>query len=127
MLISNPFSSPLFLPTFVTVGTMLGATLVVLLIIARFDLGRLQSSVLFRRWRVWLVIAPVYGLCILGGPAPTLALLSLLVLQGLREYARLVGLPPTYARVLAGLGLLAGPAAMLSLEAFHLLPPLLLA
>src|SRR5689334_13569483 len=127
MLISNPFASPLFLPTLATVVTMLGVTLLILLAVSRFDLERLRSGILFRRWRVWLAIAPTYGLAILCGPLTTLALLSLLVLQCLREYARLVGLPPIYARVLAGLGLLAAPAAMLSLDAFHLLPPLLLA
>jgi phosphatidate cytidylyltransferase len=127
MLISNPFASPLFLPCLYTVGAMLGGSLLVLLFVARFDLGRLRSGVLFRRWRVWAVIAPVYGLAILCGPVTTLGLLSLLVLQALREYARLVDLPPAYGKILVGLGLVAGPAAMLSLDAFHLLPPALLA
>src|SRR3954447_2042046 len=127
MLISNPFNNPLFLPCLYTVSAMLGGSLLVLLLAARFDLGRLRSGVLFRRWRVWAIIAPIYGLAILCGPVTTLALLSLLVLQALREYAGLVDLPPMYARLLVGLGLLAGPAAMLSLDAFHLLPPVLLA
>jgi phosphatidate cytidylyltransferase len=126
MLISNPFASALFLPTlYLGVGIM-GGTLLLLLAVTRFDLRRLGESVLFRRWRVWAVIAPVYGLAVLSGELALLLLLSCVVFQGLREYARLVKLPPAYERVLLAMGLVAAPAAAFSVEAFYALPPLLL-
>ena len=126
MLISNPFASPLFLPTLWVVAGLLGGTLLVLVLLVRFRLRQLGQSVLFRRWRVWAAIAPIYALAILGGELPVLVLLTLIVFQGLREYSRLVALPATYERILVGLGLLATPVAMLSLDAFLFLPPVLL-
>lgn len=129
MLISNPlanlFANPLFFPTLYLVGGVLGGALALLLPAVRFDLRRLKASVLFQRWRVWAVIAPVYGLAVLGGDATLLLMLQLVVFQALREYAKLVGLPTIYRRVLLAAGLLAAPMAMLSLEAFYALPPLL--
>jgi phosphatidate cytidylyltransferase len=126
MLISNPFADPLFLPVLYLAAGLLGGTLFLLLAVVRFDPRRLGASVLFRRWKVWAVIAPVYGLAVLSGQVGVLMLLSLTVLQALREYSRLVGLPPAYERVLLCTGLLAAPAAMLSVEAFYAMPPLLL-
>jgi phosphatidate cytidylyltransferase len=127
MLISNPLANPFFPPTLYVAGGVLAGTFVILLAVARFDFRRLSSGVLFKRWRVWAVIAPVYGLSILSGQLPTLALLSLLVYQGLREYSRITGLPRTYERVTICLGLLAGVLATLSMDLFRVIPPVLLA
>jgi phosphatidate cytidylyltransferase len=126
MLISNPVDNPLFWPTAYVVLGILGSTLLVLLVITRFNLARLGQSVLFRRWRVWAVIAPVYGLAILSGQLTTMLLVALLIFQGLREYAQLVRLPSYYATVLIVLGPLAAPVALLSSEAFYALPAVLL-
>ncbi len=126
MLISNPFDNPLFLPTLYTAMGLLGGTLVVLLAIARLDIHQLRSSVLFLRWRVWACIAPVYALAILCGQLTTLALVSLLVYQGLREYCRVTNLPASYERVLVAFGLLAGLMAAFSVQAFRAVPPMLL-
>jgi phosphatidate cytidylyltransferase len=127
MLITNPFASPLFMPTLYTVVGMLGSTLLVLLVIARLDVRHLRSGILFRRWRVWTIIAPIYGLAILSGQLTTLALLCLLVYQGLREYSGLVGLPPGYERLIVAFGLLTGVLATLSADVFRATPPVLLA
>jgi len=126
MLISNPFASPLFPPTALLLAAFLGVTLLALLAIARFDLARLGDSVLFARWRVWAMIAPLYSLALFCGALTTLALVTFLVAQGLREYSRLVALPRGYEAVLLAAGVVVAPVAMLSLDAFHLLPALLL-
>jgi phosphatidate cytidylyltransferase len=55
-----------------------------------------------------------------------LGLISLMVWQALREYARLVDLPPLYRRVLIAMGLAMGPLAVWSPEAFFGVLPLLL-
>ena len=126
MPVSSPVASPLFLPTAGLLTALLGGAWMVLLVVARFDLDRLRSSVLLARWRVWAIIAPIYALAVLGGELPLLALISFLVVQGLREYAKLVSLPKSYERVLVGLGLLPAPVALISLDAFYGLAPVLL-
>lgn len=72
------------------------------------------------------MIAPLYALALFCGALTTLALVTFLVLQGLREYSRLVALPRGYEAVLLAAGVVVAPVAMLSLDAFHLLPALLL-
>ncbi len=126
MLISNPLHNPLFGPSLLVVLGLLGGALLLLVLGTRGNLARLRGSVLFRRWQVWTVIAVLYGGALLGGALPTLALLSGLVAGGLWEYARLVGLPRSYRRVLLGTGVLAGPAALFAPGVFQALPPLLL-
>jgi phosphatidate cytidylyltransferase len=126
MLISNPADNPLFAPTALLLAGLLAGTLIALLIVVRGKRASLRESVLFRRWRVWAIIAPVYSLALFCGTLTTLALLSFMIFQGLREYSQLVQLPRAYARVLLGAGLVVAPAAALSQDAFHLLVPLLL-
>ena len=125
-MISNPVADPLFWPAARTLGAILGVGLVLLLVVERRHLGHLHERVLFQRWSVWAVIAPIYALAILGGPVPLLLLVALLVWQGLREYARLVGLPPLYTWVLIVAGLGSLPLALHSAEAFFGVLPLLL-
>ena len=126
MLISSPLDSELFLPTAYRLAGLLGGILVALLFLARNRLRRLNEDVLFQRWRTWVVIAPIYLFAVLSGPITTLLLVTFLVFQGLREYARLVGLPRNYRWVLLAMGVIAAPVALVSLDGFHLLPPLLL-
>jgi phosphatidate cytidylyltransferase len=123
---TNPLDNVLLAPTVYRLGPILGVTLVVLLFAARHRLRHLWDNVLFQRWRTWAVIAPIYLLAILSGQVPTLLLVTFLTVQGLREYAQLVGLPTRYRYVLLAMGLLPAPMALLSLDAFYLLPPLLL-
>jgi phosphatidate cytidylyltransferase len=123
--ISNPFDSPFFLPSVWRAVGILGPALLLLLAIVHFNLRRLRANVLFKRWLVWTIIAPIYLLAVLCGQLSTMVLLTLLIFQGLREYSRLVRLPAEYETVLVGLGLLAAPAALLSANALYLLPPLL--
>ena len=125
-MISNPLASTLLEPIAALVTSLLGGTLALLVAISRFDLRKLWSSVLFKRWCVWAVVAPLFGLSVLTGPAGTTLLVAFLTWQGLTEYSKLVGLPRSYANILRIAGLLAAPAAFLSQEAFYLLPALLL-
>jgi phosphatidate cytidylyltransferase len=123
MLLQSPLADPLFWPTATTLGAILLAGLLLLLLVERRHLHELHRRVLFQRWAVWAVIAPLFSLAVLGGRLAMLALTALIVWQGLREYAGLVGLPPLYRTVLFGFGLLALPLTLLSPEAlFSVLP-----
>jgi phosphatidate cytidylyltransferase len=75
---------------------------------------------------VWAVIAPVYGIALLAGELTVLILVLFLVFQGMREYASLVGLPNSYRRILVLAGLAAPVIALISLDAFLFLPPVIL-
>lgn len=109
-----------------TLGGILVAGLLLLLIVERRHLHELRHRTLFQRWAVWAVIAPTFSLAVLGGHLTMLLLTALIVWQGLREYARLVQLPPLYSTVLLALGLLALPLALLSPEALFSYLPLFL-
>src|SRR5919201_6624821 len=124
--IANPADSALFAPSFATLGSLLGTLLGVLLVVERRHLRELWQRTLFQRWLTWLVLGPLYALAILGGKATALLLIGAFVFQGLREYARLVGLPRLSSGVLLTMGLGAVPVALVSREAFLGLPPPLL-
>lgn len=124
-MLSNPLASPYLAPVLAVVLGLLGASFVLLLALARGNLHALAGNSLFRRWRVWAVIAPIYALAVMAGPLALLVLLLALTVQGLREYSALVLLPPTYRRFLLVTGLLAAPAALLSPDLFAVLLPLL--
>jgi phosphatidate cytidylyltransferase len=124
--ISNPLADPLFLPTLQVLVGVLVVGLILVVLIGRHDLRGLPSNVLFQRWAVWAVIAPLYALAVLSGSIPLLVLISVVVVQALREYSRLVGLPPSYAVVLVLTGLVMGPLAVWYPSAFYGILPLLL-
>jgi phosphatidate cytidylyltransferase len=63
---------------------------------------------------------------VFGGPLAVGVLVLAMTLQGLREYAELVGLVSHYRRVLKIMGLTAAPVGLVSLDGFYLLAPLLL-
>jgi phosphatidate cytidylyltransferase len=107
-------------------GGVLAAGLLLLLVFERHHLAELPRRTLVQRWAVWAVIAPLYSLAVLAGPAVMLGLLSLLVWQALREYAGLVGLPRLYRLSLLGLGLAMGPLALLAPDAFFQVLPIIL-
>src|SRR5438105_3320839 len=125
-MLSNPAANTLFVPTFVTIGTILGGGLALLLVVERRHLRELWRRTIFQRWFTWLIIAPVYAIAVLCGSVGVLLLVTGLVFAGLREYARLVGLPPLYTRVLVAMGVLLGPIALVSYELYLAIPPLLL-
>lgn len=123
MWISNAAASPAFLPTAICLVGLLLASLAVLVVIERRQLG---NSMLFARWKTWALIAPVAFLGVLSGPAVALLFVWVLSVQALREYATMVALPPLYRHVLLAAGLLPGPAALVGPVAHAALPTLLL-
>lgn len=105
---------------------LLAGGLVLLLLIERRHVREWPHRTLFQRWRTWAIIAPVYATGVLSGPAVTATLVLAVSVQALREYATLAGLPPPYRLVLLALGCLAAPSALISLDLFFALPPVLL-
>lgn len=124
--LANPLDHPLFLPTVERWGGLLAIALVGILIATRNREGKLSDDVLFTRWRTWAFIAPIFLLCILGGALPRWLLITGLIMQGLREYTELIGLPTAYRRILYGMAIIVPPVAFLSLDGFYLLAPILL-
>ena len=124
-MLSNPLASPYLVPVLWVVLGLLGTSLALLLIGVRGNVRRLAGSTLFRRWKVWAVIAPIYALAVMSGPVPLLILLLALTVQGLREYSALVALPGPYRRFLVLTGLLAAPAALVSPDLVAVLLPVL--
>lgn len=125
-LLTSPLAHPLWTPVATILVSVFTVSLLAILVACRGDLARAREGGLFRRWRTWTIIAPLYALAILGGPAPTLILAIALAVQGLREYARLVQLPPLYGRVLILMAVMILPTALVSHELYLALPPLLL-
>src|SRR5579871_6390733 len=124
--LSNPLASALFPGTARVIVGLLGVVLLLLLVVERQHVKELTRRTLFKRWRTWAIIAPIYALAVLAGPVTTALLALGLALQGLREYASLVELPRPYRLTLLILGAAAAPAALISLDLFQALPPLLL-
>src|SRR6266699_661081 len=83
MLFSNPLAYPLLPPLGLTLVGLFAGSLLALLV----------ASVLFQRWRSWLIIAPVFVAVVLAGVVPLAAFAAALAVQGGREYARLADLP----------------------------------
>lgn len=123
---SNPFASPLFVPTLVRWALLLGGAFAVLWALRRRRQAAAGDDVLLVRWRTWAAIAPIYLLGVLSGVGATALLFMALTFQGLREYSRLVGLSPAYRRILLAMGLVVAPVAAVSAEGAYLLAPLLL-
>ena len=122
----NPFADPLFGTTAVRLGILFGGALLAIVAIVRGRVLRLGQNVLFQRWRTWAVIAPIYVLAVLGGSVPTMLFIVALTFQGLREYGHLTGMPKPYRLVLYAMAIVVAPSALISMDVYYLLPPLLL-
>ena len=92
MLLSDPLASPLLARLGWTFAGLFGSSLVALLITVHVHVQRLAGSVLFKRWRTWLVIAPIFSAVVLAGPLAVAVFAALLAVQSSREYANLVDL-----------------------------------
>jgi len=126
MLPANPFVSPLFVPAAYRILTLLGLSLALILWVERRNLSRILQASLFLKWRTWAIIAPLFLGAVLGGPLTLCVLVTAISWQGIKEYAALVSLVPAYRNVLLCMTLIAAPVAVLSLDGFFLLAPLLL-
>jgi len=127
MPIFNPLSDPSSLQTVRVLGSLLLAGFGGIVVAERGRLTRIPHSVLFQRWRTWMVIAPIFALAVLAGPATTAALVAVVAVVGLLEYAavaRVAGWPrqAMFASGAAVLGVaLAAPEHLLSVLVLSLL------
>src|SRR5436190_20265235 len=92
MLLSNPLAHPFLVPLGWTFAALFGSSLVALLLTVHGHWQMLSASVLFQRWRTWLLIAPLFSLVVLAGPLAVALFAVAAALQGTREYARLTDL-----------------------------------
>ena len=76
---TNPIESALFLPTAYRLVALLGGVLLILLVLAKGNLKNLVQDSLFQRWRVWVVIAPIFLLSVLSGRKIGVMALALLI------------------------------------------------
>jgi phosphatidate cytidylyltransferase len=123
---SNPLSNDLFLPTVYRVLALLGLALLILLSIERKRFLDLKNNALTQRWISWVLIAPIFICGVLGGLGFLMVFVTLITLQGLREYSNLVLLPSNYKYILLIMGITAAPVASFSIDGFHFLAPFLL-
>ena len=87
MPIFNPLDDPSSLQTVRVLGSLLLVGFGGIVVAERGRLTRIPHSVLFQRWRTWMVIAPIFALAVLAGPATTAALVAVVAVVGLLEYA----------------------------------------
>lgn len=127
MPIFNPLSDSSSLQTVRVLGSLLLLAFGGIVVAERGRLTRIPHSVLFQRWRTWMVIAPIFALAVLAGPATTTALVAVAAVVGLLEYAavaRVAGWPrqAMFASGAAVLGVaLAAPEHLLSVLVLSLL------
>jgi phosphatidate cytidylyltransferase len=119
MLLSNPLAHPFLMPLGWTLVGLFASSLVALLLTVRGRWQMLSGSVLFQRWRTWLLIAPLFSLVVLSGPLAVALFAAAAALQASREYARLAALPPIDRAVLLAASV-AAPLAALLLPQDHL-------
>jgi phosphatidate cytidylyltransferase len=85
-------------------GVFLFWLTVVALALAGVGVALARKPELRRRWVTWALIAPVAGIPIWLGPAPTAVLAAVIAVQAAREYGRLTGLPGRDTVILVVLG-----------------------
>jgi phosphatidate cytidylyltransferase len=103
MLLSNPLAYPLLPSLGLTLIGLFAGSLLALLVAVRGHWHVLTASVLFQRWRSWLVIAPVFSAVVLLGILPLAVFAAALAIQGGREYASLADLQSADRWLLLGL------------------------
>jgi len=119
MLLSNPLTHPFLAPLGWTLAGLFTSSLLALLVTVHGHWQMLSASVLFQRWRTWLLIAPLFSVVVLSGPLAVALLAIAAGVQGSREYARLARMTSADGLVLV-VGALAAPLAVLVLPAEYL-------
>ncbi len=103
-LIDNPLDHELFLPTVGRVGVLLAVAALIVVIVERRRLNQIRQSSLFQKVLSWSLMAPAYLAAVfVGGPVGFLVV-GFMIVQGLAEYGRLIGLNRRYAWLLTGAG-----------------------
>jgi phosphatidate cytidylyltransferase len=116
----------LFVPAATRVTIMLAGALGLVVAAERRHLGELTRSVLFLRWRTWVISAPIFGFASMGPEGAAVALVAVLSLQGMREFAAMVQLPKPYRIALYTAGVASAPIAASNLTVWRAMPPILL-
>lgn len=122
-IVNNPLDSPLFVPTLIRVGALLGAGLLLVVLVERKPLRELRRRPLFQKVASWSVMAPTFLAAIFVGGIVGLVVIEFMIVQGLAEYVRLVGINRRYAWLVVAAGAL---TAILSglLSPYFLFAPL---
>jgi len=105
MLLSNPLAHPFLAPLGWTLAGLFASSLVALLLTVHGHWQMLSASVLFQRWRTWLLIAPLFSLVVLSGPLAVAVFAAVAAVQGSREYARLTNLARADTAVLMAMAI----------------------
>lgn len=105
-LILNPLEHPLFGPTVVRVAALLAVGMVVVVVVERKPWMLLRKTSLFQKVFSWSIMAPTFLAAIFFSGLVGLLVVGYLVVQGLAEYVRLVGITRRYAWILVGAGIL---------------------
>lgn len=104
----------------------LGGALGLVVVAERRHLREMPRRVLFVRWRTWAITAPIFGGAVTGGRWAAVAFVTVLAAVGMREYARMVGLPAPYRYAMYAAGLASAPIAATNLTLWRAMPPILL-
>lgn len=102
MLLSSFTADPLLVRLTWSVGSLLGTSLLALVIMAHGHWARLRTSVLFARWCTWAAIAVGYSAAVLVGGGATAAGVAALGALGSLEYGRLMRLARSDRGLLVG-------------------------
>jgi phosphatidate cytidylyltransferase len=116
----------LVIPAAERVSLALAGGLGAILLAERRHLRNLTNRVLFRRWRTWAITAPLFGVAVVWSPWTAAALVGALSVQGVREYAGLVGLPRSYRAVLVAGGIGAAVVAVSAPAYWFIAPPVVM-
>ncbi len=118
----NPLAHPLFWPVAWRVALTLLAGLGGVVLAERKRLGQLGGSTLFLRVHTWAWIAPVFVLAIFTNGVMVFLLATVIALQGVTEYARLIELERRYLAPLAAWSIVGLLVAALARRYFLFLP-----
>jgi phosphatidate cytidylyltransferase len=122
-LLNNPLDHPLFAPTTWRIGILLVTGALVVLLVERKPWNELRETTLFKRVFSWSVMAPTFLVAIFVGGPVGLLIIVYLIIQGLAEYTRLVGIQRRYGWLLVFAGV-ATPVLTGLLSPYFLFAPL---
>ena len=122
-LFQNPLDHSLFAPTAVRIGVLLVVGALLVGVVERKRWRDLRSTTLFKRVFSWAVMAPTFLLAVFVGGPIGLVIIVYLIVQGLAEYTRLVGIERNYAWLLVFAGV-ATPLLTGFLSPYFLFAPL---
>ena len=97
MLLNNPLSHPLFLPSLQILSGILVFGLGLVLFFGRKDLGAALQGELGKRYLGWLIIAPTFLTATFVGGVVAAVIVLLFLYRVVLEYVRVVGVAPVYA------------------------------